>query len=159
MVRALAQQCKVDPTVHRNAEIMDWKELRELNADPLCQLGAHTVHHYAIARLSQDEALREMQESARILEMETGKAPKHFAFPYGFPRAAGPRDFDLVREAGFATAVTTRPGMLYREHAQHLHALPRISLNGRFQAGRYLDVLLSGLPTRLVNRGKRLNVA
>ena len=55
--------------------------------------------------------------------------------------------------------MTTRPGMLFPEHFDHLHALPRISLNGLWQDLRYLDVLLSGAPFRLWNRGRRLNVA
>jgi len=100
-----------------------------------------------------------MEEGARVLKFELGKRPRHFAFPYGFPAAAGSRDFKLAREAGFETACTTRHGVIYREHRDHLHALPRVSLNGHYQSMRYVDTLLSGLPTLIQNRGKKLNVA
>ena len=49
----------------------------------------------------------------------------------GDATSAGPREFRLAQEAGFATAVTTRPGVLFPEHHDCLTALPRITLNGR----------------------------
>ena len=57
----------------------------------------------------------------------------HLAYPYGDRIAAGPREFALARAAGFKTAVTTRPGMIFPESADHLTALPRVSLNGNYQ--------------------------
>ena len=159
MVEALAVQSNIDSDAHRAREIMDWAQIAELSRDPLCTIGAHTVHHYAIARLDEKQATFEMRESARIIDMETGTAPRHFAFPYGYASAAGARDFELARTAGFASAVTTRHGVLVADHRDHLHALPRISLNGHFQAARYVDALLSGVPARIENRGRALNVA
>lgn len=158
IVSDLAAQTGHDPISHCRGQIMTWSEISELNEDPLCSIGAHTINHYAIARLEPDKARYEMEESARVLEYELGDKPRHFAFPYGYPAAAGQRDFELARKIGFQSACTTRHGVLYHEHNQHLHALPRISLNGLFQSGRYVDTLLSGLPTLLQNRGKRLNV-
>jgi len=54
--------------------------------------------------------------------------------------------------------VTTRPGHLFAEHADHLHALPRVSLNGLHQSEAAVKALLSGLPFWLWNRGRRVNV-
>jgi peptidoglycan/xylan/chitin deacetylase (PgdA/CDA1 family) len=159
IVSELAWQAGVDPARHRAASIMNWREIVELARDPLCTIGAHTVHHFALARLSDSRADSEMVEGMRILEMELGELPRHFAYPYGYRASAGSREFRLAREAGFKSAVTTRHGVLYPGHSDHLHALPRISLNGNFQAMRYVDTMSSGLPTRLVNRGRALNVA
>jgi len=64
----------------------------------------------------------------------------------------------MAVRAGYEIAVTTRPGLLFPEHADHLLALPRVSLNGLWQDLRSLDVLLSGAPFRLWNRGRRVNV-
>ena len=64
----------------------------------------------------------------------------------------------IAAELGFKTAVTTRPGVLFPEHAEHLTALPRISLNGEYQQPRYAKVLMSGAATALWNgfrRGRR----
>lgn len=139
--------------------MMSWRQIAEMAGDPRVTIGAHTVHHYQLSKLDENQARFEMRESANVIETMIGKRPRHFSFPYGWADAAGPREFALAREEGFVTAVTTRPGLLYGQHAQHLTALPRLSLNGRFQTRRYLDVLLSGLPTYVSNGFERCNVA
>ena len=135
---------------------MNWDELRRLAAHPLATLGAHTVHHAALARLGETEALAEMRDSAAVIATETGAHPHHFAYPYGHRAAAGAREVELARQAGFATAVTTRHGVLLPENAAHPHALPRISVNGNFQKTGDLETLMSGLTTPLANKGRRL---
>jgi len=54
--------------------------------------------------------------------------------------------------------VTTRRGVLHRQHAAHLEALPRVSLNGNFQADRYVDLFLSGVPFALFNGFRKVDV-
>jgi peptidoglycan/xylan/chitin deacetylase (PgdA/CDA1 family) len=149
---------QVDSEKRRSRSIMDWKQLKELSRDPLCTLGAHTICHYAVARLKESEARFEIGESARLIELETGRKPAHFAYPYGYPAAAGPRDFSIVSELGFATGATTRHGVCYPTHGEHMTALPRISLNGKYQKYKYVKTLLSGSTGRIANRGRQLNI-
>ena len=61
--------------------------------------------------------------------------------------------------AGFKTAVTTRPGMMFPESADHLTALPRVSLNGNYQDARILPVLTSGAATAMWNGFRRIDAA
>lgn len=132
----LAAQCR--------SLIMDWDELRAFAGDPLCTIGAHTVHHYELAKLPLEQARSEMADCMDIIEAHLGDRPVHFSYPLGGPLSAGQREFDLARELGFETAVTTRPGGLYPRHREEPHALPRISLNGYFQSRRYVDVFATG---------------
>ncbi|MGH6908147.1 MAG: polysaccharide deacetylase family protein [Aestuariivirga sp.] len=141
------------------AEAMGWDELRLIAADPLCTIGAHTVHHYAVSQLGEAEALDEMTKSADRIERELGSRPAYFAYPYGDPGSAATRDFQLAAQAGFKAAVTTRKGLVFAGHRDHLTALPRVSLAGQYQKLRYIDVLLSGAAFALFNGFKRLNVA
>ena len=97
--------------------------------------------------------------SRAALEARLKRAVKAFAYPVGDPASAGAREFALAKDLGFTAAGTTRPGLLYAGHARHLTALPRVSLNGLWQDGSYLEVLLSGGPLALWNRGRRINVA
>ena len=63
------------------------------------------------------------------------------------------------KAAGFKTAVTTRPGMIFPESAEHLTALQRVSLNGNYQDERILPVLTSGAATAMWNGFRRIDAA
>ena len=151
-LHAFASAYGYDLEAQCRALIMDWPELRHFASDPLCTIGAHTVHHYELAKLPLDQARHEMARSADILLSQFGQRPSHFSYPLGGPLSAGPREFALARELGFASAVTTRPGGLYPSHAGDPYALPRISLNGYFQSRRYVDVFATGAVFSLMGR-------
>lgn len=138
--------------------IMTWDEVRQLARHPLATVGAHTLNHFAVSRLSEDEARLEIVQSGKRLEQELGQPVRHFAYPYGNTSHAGPRDFRIAAEAGYASAVTTRMGAAYREHAAHLHGLPRVMVSSKYAQTRWLRVLASGLPGRMSNLGRKLNV-
>ena len=144
LVRSFAASYGYDLEKQCRDLIMDWQELRLFAGEPLCTIGAHTVHHYELAKLPLEQARSEMAQSADILLAQFGERPAHFSYPLGGPLSAGKREFELARELGFRSAVTTRPGGLYPRHAQNPHALPRVSLNGYFQSPRYVDVFASG---------------
>ncbi len=154
VVRSLAAQAGIDTNIFRQQRLMTWDDIRKIAAHPLCTVGAHTVHHHNLKRLTADNALREMVESADILENRLGTRPRHFAYPYGFKQAVGEREARLARQAGFDSALTTRHGMIQKQHAHHLHCLPRISVNGRYQSIDFLKTMLSGVTTPIVNRGQ-----
>ncbi len=158
-IREVAQRKGIEVDGYCRSVAMTWAELRELIKDPLCTIGAHTVNHYAVARLSPEDALHEMATSKAVIEQHIGRAVKHFAYPYGDEPAATPRDFRLAQQAGFTSSVTTRKGVVYPEHANHLQALPRVMVSGRYQKVRYFDALISGLPLGLLNRFRRVNVS
>ena len=105
-----------------------------------------------LKKVPSDATVRaEMEMSRAVLEAALGKRPEHLAYPVGDPTSAGPREFRIAAELGFKTAVTTRPGVLFKAHRDHLTALPRISVNGEFQQQRYLKVLMSGAGTAMWN--------
>jgi peptidoglycan/xylan/chitin deacetylase (PgdA/CDA1 family) len=138
---------------------MSWSELQSFAADPLVTIGAHTLSHCNIAKCTSDAAEREIAGSRDSIEAKLNRPVAHFAYPYGDKDAAAARDFALVRKLGFKTAVTTRPGMLFAENADHMTALPRLSLNGNFQDERLLKVLTSGAATAMWNGFRRVDAA
>jgi peptidoglycan/xylan/chitin deacetylase (PgdA/CDA1 family) len=158
-LEAMADAAGVDRAERVDRLCLDWREIRALDGLDLCAIGAHTLTHPILALLDAGAAARETAMSKARIEEMLGRPVHHFAYPVGDADAAGPREFAIAREAGFATALTTRPGMLFPEHAGHLHALPRLSVNGLYQDIRDLDTLLTGAPFALFNRGRRLNVA
>lgn len=158
-IRHLADGVGLDLSLLCRSVAMDWDELRRMAAEPLATIGAHTLGHHAVARLDAVEAERQIAEDTDRLEAELGVRPRHFAYPYGSPAAAGPRDFAIAKKLGFRTAVTTRPGQVFPAHAEHLTALPRVSLNGNYQKARYVDLFLGGAPYALFNRFRQVNAA
>jgi peptidoglycan/xylan/chitin deacetylase (PgdA/CDA1 family) len=151
IVRDLAARYQVDVAAFCAALCMDWREIAELAADPLVTIGAHTVNHQMLAKLPEKTVRAEMDLSRTVIEAALGMRPAHLSYPYGDPGSAGPREFAIAAELGFATAVTTRPGVLFRADGEHMTALPRISLNGEYQQLRYVHVLLSGSATAMWN--------
>lgn len=159
MIRQLCESHGLDLNAPCRDLIMTWDEVRKLASEPLTTIGAHTIAHYAVAKLSNDRARSEMKTGADRLAKELGQRPSHLSFPYGDPESAGPRDFAIAAELGFKTAVTTRKGLLFPEHSQHLTALPRVSLNGAYQSEIFTKLYLSGAPFALWNRFRRVDAA
>lgn len=154
IVRRMAESAGVDADRPRRDTLMNWEELRAIVRHPLVTVGAHTVNHYNLKRLPEEKAFNEMADAARILESELGAKPRHMAYPYGYAAAVCKREVALARAAGYVSAVTTRHGVLRAEHAGHLHALPRISVNGRYQRLAHVRTMLSGVTTPLANAGR-----
>ncbi len=138
---------------------MDWDEIVALSRHPLATIGAHTMTHPRLAKLDEAAMIEEIDRSRAAIEAGIGQPVRHFAYPVGDPTSAGPREFAAARALGFASAVTTRPGLLFAEHAAHLGALPRLSVNGDWQDLTNIEVLLSGAAFALWNRGRKVNAA
>jgi peptidoglycan/xylan/chitin deacetylase (PgdA/CDA1 family) len=159
VIRDLAGRYQVDIAAFCEELCMDWDELTKLAADPLVTIGAHTVNHVMLAKVPEKTARSEMQMSRAVIEAALGVRPEHLSYPVGDPTSAGPREFRIAAELGFKTGVTTRPGVLFPEHREHLLALPRVSLNGEHQQLRYVRVLMSGAATALWNGFRRVDAA
>lgn len=138
---------------------LSWDDLRALGTDPAVTFGAHTKSHPMLAKHDPALAAREIGAGRDRLAAELARPVRHLSYPVGDPTSAGAREFALARDFGFDTAVTTRPGHLFAGHAGHLHALPRVSVNGCHQSRAALAGLLSGVPFLAWNRGRRLDVA
>jgi peptidoglycan/xylan/chitin deacetylase (PgdA/CDA1 family) len=138
---------------------LSWDELQQIAADPLVTIGAHSITHCNLAKQSEGVAAYELRESRARIEQAVQTDVVHLAYPYGNRIAAGPREFALARAAGYKTAVTTRPGMIFAENGRHLTALPRVSLNGNYQNERILPVLTSGAATAMWNGFRRIDAA
>jgi peptidoglycan/xylan/chitin deacetylase (PgdA/CDA1 family) len=156
---ALCARYGVDETAICRELCMSWDELKAFAQDPLISIGAHTVTHCSLARQSREIACQEMATGRARIENALQRPVVHLAYPYGDKIAAGAREFLLAQAAGFNTAVTTRPGMIFPESAGHLTALPRVSLNGNYQDTRILPVLTSGAATAMWNGFRRIDAA
>jgi peptidoglycan/xylan/chitin deacetylase (PgdA/CDA1 family) len=155
----IARQAGINPTTICEDACLDWNEVSALAKHPLVTIGAHTVSHPVLSHCNPTEAMIEMARSRAAIEEHIDRPVRHFAYPNGDPASAGPREFSMAKAMGFASASTTRPGLVYDVHDQWTTALPRVSLNGFFQSLEQLDTMLTGAPFLLRNFGSRLDVS
>ncbi len=158
-IGALSARCGIDQAAICRELCMSWDELKPFADEPLVSIGAHSVTHCNLAQQPDEIASQEIATSRARIESALQRPALHFAYPYGDRLAAGSREFALVKAAGFKTAVTTRPGMIFPESAEYPTALPRVSLNGNYQDERILPVLTSGVATAMWNGFRRVDAA
>ena len=156
-ISALCARNGVDEVAICRDLCMSWDELKQFAEDPSISFGAHSITHCNLARQTGEVATREMAVSRARIEDALQRPVLHLAYPYGDKIAAAAREFALAYATGFKTAVTTRPGMIFPESADHLTALPRVSLNGNYQDTRILPVLTSGTATAMWNGFRRID--
>lgn len=103
-------------------------------------IGAHTVTHANLPSAGLDAATTEVTGSKRRLERELGTPVTMFSYPNGgAERYYTPEVQHVVREAGFAAAVTSRNGFATR--GSDLYALERIEVReGLEELGFALEV-------------------
>jgi peptidoglycan/xylan/chitin deacetylase (PgdA/CDA1 family) len=158
-IGALCARYGVDEAAVCRELCMSFDELKPLAQEKLITVGAHSITHCNLARQPKETARSEMVTSRARIEDALQRPVVHLAYPYGDKVAAGAREFALAQAAGFKTAVTTRPGMIFPESASHLTALPRVSLNGNYQDTRIFPVLTSGAATAMWNGFRRIDAA
>lgn len=95
-------------------------ELKEMDADPICTIGAHTVSHPKLDTLSYEEQYKEIADSKMELEHLLGHPVQHFSFPHGAHNAD---TLDICRELGFKTVVQSWGGTVRK--GEHYEILPR----------------------------------
>jgi len=124
---------------------MDWEDLAKLAADPLVTIGSATVNYPVLANMKDTAALREMTMGKVVAEAAFHREIRHLAFPFGDRASFRRSHVVMAEEAGFASAVSTIPGIVDAEGRTNLRALPRISWDGRVRSLRMLRVLVSGI--------------
>src|SRR5262249_14480644 len=114
--------------------------------------------HPILAKCDAMTARREVADCKTLLQRRLGRPVRHLAYPFGDPSAIGVRECRLAQQAGYVTAMSSRPGHVFPNHAGLLHALPRVSINGLFQNKTALRSLLSGAPFWIWNRSRVVTI-
>ncbi|AEV30093.1 putative xylanase/chitin deacetylase [Sphaerochaeta pleomorpha str. Grapes] len=93
---------------------MSWEQIREManyrdvNGKRLFFFGSHSLTHRPLGDLTSSEIQRELSESKRIIEQETGYPTEALALPFG--SGAGDKEIiDIAKKVGFTVIRTSRP--------------------------------------------------
>src|SRR5712672_1423125 len=82
-IEALCVRHGVDMEALCRGLCLSWDGVKQLAADPLVTIGAHTISHCNLARQSEEIAAQEMAVSRVRIEHALERPVLHFAYPYG----------------------------------------------------------------------------
>ncbi len=150
LMTPIADQAGIDIDALCSELVMGWDELAAHASHPLVSIGGHTITHPRLTGLADDDVANEINGGLDAIAARLGTRPRHFAYPYGSALSASSREYEIAAGCGLRTAVTTRKGLVTRRCAKTMTALPRIPLNGHFQDLQTVELLLSGIPTGLL---------
>lgn len=135
--------------------VLEDVELRRLSEAGI-EIGSHSLTHRSMARLPQEEAVREARDSRRRLEDLLGRRVTAFAYPFGTRADYSEATAEILRQAGYDLAFTSQHGAM-RAGMDPL-VLPRVKVEsgdpdwlfpllcgGAMDAWRLVDAGLYGL--------------
>jgi peptidoglycan/xylan/chitin deacetylase (PgdA/CDA1 family) len=96
-------------------------EIKELIASGIVEIGSHTLDHKYLKTETLEEAKRQITDSKQKFEDAFGIKIRTFAYPFG---AYNSEDADMVKDASYEAAFTTKPGAMMSNDAKFV--LPRI---------------------------------
>ncbi|KAA0076078.1 polysaccharide deacetylase family protein [Tardiphaga sp. P9-11] len=141
----LCKRYSVDLASLSRHAALSWDDVATFVSNPRATVGSSTVNYPALANLGDNAALREIAMGRAVTQAALPYAPRHFAFPFGDERSFDQRHIAMAGEAGFASAVTSIPGVIRPDSGSDIHALPRLAWDGRRTSLRALRVMVSGL--------------
>jgi peptidoglycan/xylan/chitin deacetylase (PgdA/CDA1 family) len=133
----------------RQPPLLGWDEIVRLDRERTLTFGAHTVTHPNLLTLDEAQARREIADSRVALEARLGRSVAAFCYPAGL---FGPRERELVAQAGFRIAVSCEPGV--NSAATDRLALRRIQIDARDRLLDFRAKLGGGHDTPLLLRGR-----
>ena len=155
VLKSIFESYKVDLYKKTDELALRWKDIIELSKDPIVTIGAHTSNHYVLNTLTETKVIHEVIDSKKLIESKINIPVNHFAYPFGSKNEVNEREFKIVKECGFKTAVTTRISNIFLKHREYLECLPRIEMLQERKI-ECLDLLISGAEFFLKNRFKKV---
>lgn len=95
------------------AGFMKWQQIEEIARSSYVTIGAHSVHHYALTKVSETTLINELTQSKIDFVANIGYQINWLAYPYG---EVNNEVATASRRAGYVGAVTTEPGVWQYEN-------------------------------------------
>ena len=123
VLQDLAAWACLDTAVRPTHRVLSAAEMVRLADGGLVDVGAHTMTHPVLSRLSPAKQRAEIQQSKAHLEEILGQPVTSFAYPHGLKADYTEETIMIVRETGFECACAALPGIVRR--GVDVHQLPR----------------------------------
>lgn len=127
-----------DPDGHSILATMTWNDARTA-ANHGVALGGHTVNHESLARLPDDRAAAEINDSLAAIADRTDEPADLFSYPYGTAQDFDDRHKTMLSEAGCRGAFTQQVG--FNDETTDPLALHRIDVSPNYDLGTFAYVV------------------
>jgi peptidoglycan/xylan/chitin deacetylase (PgdA/CDA1 family) len=113
----------------------DWKKIQQLG----WSIGSHSATHPDFSKIGISEAMKEIEESKKVLENTLGQSVSSFALPRGNRNAIVDQ---IVKEAGYTMCMTMDDGIITEK--TNPFSIPRIGIDQTHSLAelRYIDSTL-----------------
>ncbi|MDB5193223.1 MAG: polysaccharide deacetylase [Segetibacter sp.] len=110
-------------------KMLKWKQINELIASGLCEVGIHTKSHARFCNLNKAERVEQIMACKEEIFSRTGTVAKYFAYPYGSKTDIGEtKDLkEIMESCGIELAFTTIADEL--NHTTDRTFVPRVFIN------------------------------
>jgi peptidoglycan/xylan/chitin deacetylase (PgdA/CDA1 family) len=125
---------------------MSWDDARKLR-DMGFEVGAHTVSHPILSKITRERAASELRESKARIDRELNFSSKAFAYPNGSARDVNEDVFAETRKAGFDWGFTTAP--YWQKPGVDRYQIGRVCVVGHTDLATF-KFYASGLHTRIM---------
>jgi peptidoglycan/xylan/chitin deacetylase (PgdA/CDA1 family) len=122
--------------------MMSWDHAREMSENGI-EMGAHTVSHPILTRISIEETSQELINCKRHIEAQINRPALRFAYPNGQAGDFNTEIMKKVQQTGFEAAFTLLPGPTQKaEVLKNPLAIRRIFLSHRDTFPRFVAKLV-----------------
>ena len=136
---------KNDPILQKRLLLLTSPQVKQL-IDGGMTIGAHTLTHPVLSKLSEDCAFREMADSRRLLEEVFSIPVWAVAYPFGDHEAVGERECEMAQKAGYKCAFVNVDGG-FGEVKSHF-AIPRVHVTAEMSLSEF-EAHVTGFYNRL----------
>ncbi len=120
---------------------LTWADVREM-AGLGHEIGSHSVNHADMAKISDEDARRELADSKHAIEEHLGRPVRWFAFPFGGKaNCADERLCPMIRELGYDACFSGHGGFILAGSQEKV--LPRQPIPS-FDSLIHLELFLNG---------------
>ena len=92
---------------------LTWAQVKNIDWDPLFEIGSHTINHRVLSLMPADEAEKEIVGSKHVLEKELGHAIDLFSYPEGQEDHYNDAIIEILKNNGFRSS----PSAIYGTNA------------------------------------------
>ena len=118
---------------------LSWEEISEMLQEGLVSIGSHTHTHVILSRCNTETIKGELLLSKEIIEKRTGRVCDLFCYPNGEAKDFDRRTKMLLKETGYACALTTLPG--FNDEHSDLFELKRLGVRNQMDLAEFTMTL------------------